>query len=224
VTKEKSFKRRVRERMSKTGESYTAARGEVTQKRDRIRSARTKPAAAEDRPSDAKVMEATGRNWESWFSILDRWGARDKKHPETVNFLTDERGVPGWWAQSITVGYERARGMRVKHQQADGFSVSASKTIAVPIDVLMDAVLDHRTRRKWLTDSTMSRRPSRADRTARFNWEDGSSRVVFYFSDKGPAKSTVAMAHERLPDADEAEIKKAYWRERLADLKGFLES
>jgi hypothetical protein len=29
MTKERSFKRRVRERMSKTGESYTAARGHV---------------------------------------------------------------------------------------------------------------------------------------------------------------------------------------------------
>jgi hypothetical protein len=31
MTKEKSFKRRVRERMSKTGESYTAARPRVAE-------------------------------------------------------------------------------------------------------------------------------------------------------------------------------------------------
>jgi hypothetical protein len=224
VTKEKSFKRRVRDRMSKTGESYTAARSKVTQKRDRIQSARAKLAATDERPSDAKVKEATGKKWTSWFSILDRWGARSKKHPEMVRLLMDEHGVPGWWAQTITVGYERARGMRLKHQQTYGFSISASKTVAAPLDVLMDAVLNPRTRRKWLTEGAMSRRPSQAERTARFDWEDGSTRVVFYFSEKGPAKSAVAMAHERLPDADEAETKKAFWRERLADLKVLLES
>jgi hypothetical protein len=42
--------------------------------------------------------------------------------------------------------------------------------------------------------------------------------------DKGPSKSAVAVAHERLPDADEAETTKLSWRERLSDLKSFLES
>ena len=69
-----------------------------------------------------------------------------------------------------------------------------------------------------------SHRPSQADRTARFDWEGGPTRVVFYFTEKGPAKSTVAMAHESLPDADEAETKKVFWRERLRDLKVFLET
>jgi hypothetical protein len=32
------------------------------------------------------------------------------------------------------------------------------------------------------------------------------------------------VAHERLPDADEAEPAKLLWRERLSDLKSFLES
>jgi hypothetical protein len=130
MTKEKSFKRRVRERMSKTGESYTAARSHVTQKRARVEAARTKLAAAPMPVSEEKLKEATGRRWEAWFSILDRWGARDRKHGEMVGFLMDEHDVEGWYAQAITVGYERARGMRLKHQQADGFTVYASKTIA----------------------------------------------------------------------------------------------
>jgi hypothetical protein len=224
MTKEKSFKRRVRERMSKTGESYTAARGQVSQKRDRVQAARTRLASTADRPSDDKIKDATGKRWEAWFSILDRWGSRQRKHGETVGFLMDEHDVPGWWAQSITVWYERARGMRLKHQQADGFTIYASKTIAVPIDVLFDAFVNPRLRRKWLTDGTMSLRTSQQGHTARFNWEDGSTRVSVSFDDKGPSKSAVAVAHERLPDADEAEKTKLSWRKRLTDLKSFLES
>lgn len=224
MTKEKSFKRRVRERMSKTGESYAAARSQVSHKRDRIQAAGTRLAATDDRPSDDKVEEATGKRWETWFSILDRWGARQRKHGETAAFLTEEHDVPGWWAQSITMWYERARGMRLKHQQADGFTIYASKTIAVPLEVLFDAFVDPRSRQTWLTDGTMSLRTSQPRRTARFDWGDGSTRVSVSFDDKGPAKATVAVAHERLPDPDEAETAKASWRERLANLESFLEA
>ena len=148
MTKERSFKRRVRERMSKTGESYAAARSQVAQKRDRVEAARTRLAATDDRPSDDTVEAATGKRWEVWFSILDRWGAGDRKHGEIAAFLMEEHDVPGWWAQSITVWYERARGMRLKHQQADGFTIYASKTFAVPLDVLFDAFVNPRSRRK----------------------------------------------------------------------------
>jgi hypothetical protein len=188
MTKERSFKRRVRERMTKTGESYAAARSQVSQKRDRVQAAHVRLAATADRPSDDKVATATGKGWEAWFSILDRWGARDPKHREMVAFLMDENDVPGWWAQSITVWYERARGMRLKHQQADGFTVYASKTIAVPLEILFDAFVNPRSRRKWLTDATMSLRTSQPGHTARFDWErpDARERLV---RGQGPGKS-----------------------------------
>lgn len=224
MTKERSFKRRVRERMSKTGESYAAARGQVSQKRERVRAARTRLAATTERPSDDKVRAATGKRWEAWFSILDRWGARQRKHGETAAYLMDEHDVPGWWAQSITMWYERARGMRLKHQQPGGFTIYASKTIAVPVEVLFDAFVNPRTRREWLTDGTMSVRTSQPGHTARFDWADGSTRVNVSFEEKGPAKATVAVAHERLPDPDEAERAKTSWQGRLAELKAFLEA
>jgi hypothetical protein len=224
MTKEKSFKRRVRERMSKTGESYSAARSQVSRKRDRIRESRGRLATTADRPSEDKVTEATGKRWDAWFSILDRWGARQRKHGETVRFLMDSHQVPGWWAQSITMWYERARGMRLKHQQADGFTIYASKTIAVSAEILFDAFVNSRSRRKWLTDGTMRLRTSQPGRTARFDWESGSTRVSVSFEEKGAAKTTVAVAHERLADPDEAETAKASWRARLADLKSFLEA
>jgi hypothetical protein len=224
MTKESSFKRRVRERMSNTGESYAAARSQLSQKRVRVQTARERLAATDDRPTDDKVAAATGKRWEAWFSVLDRWGARQRKHGETVAFLMEEHDVPGWWAQSITVWYERARGMRLKHQQADGFTIYASKTIAVPLEVHIDAFVNPRSRRKWLTDGTMSLRTSQPGHTARFDWGDGATRVSVSFEDKGATKATVAVAHERLPDADEAEVTKASWRERLADLKSILET
>jgi hypothetical protein len=92
--------------------------------------------------------------------MLDRWGARDRMYRETVRHLMDEHGVEGWWAQAITYGYERSRGMRRKHQQADGFTVDASRTIAVPIEVAFDGFVNSRRRKGWLTAGTMSPRTS----------------------------------------------------------------
>lgn len=61
-------------------------------------------------------------------------------------------------------------------------------------------------------------------RAARFDWEDGSTRVNVSFEDKGPAKSSVAVAHERLADPNEAETAKALRKDRLTNLKSFFES
>jgi hypothetical protein len=139
MTERKNLKRRVRDRMEKTGERYTAARRHVVD------------AKSETRPepdmgglgSDEAVVRATGRSRDEWFAILDEWGATARSHKEIARYLYDEQGVPGWWAQNVTVGYERARGMRAKHETTGGFQVSASKTVAVPVERLFEAVADH---------------------------------------------------------------------------------
>jgi hypothetical protein len=69
-------------------------------------------------------------------------------------------------------------------------------------------------------------RPPTATRpkSARFDWGDGETRLIVDFTAKSESKSVVALAHERLPDAEEADRMKAYWRERLSVLRSQLES
>ena len=220
MTTQKTFKRRVRTRMATTGESYTAARRQLI--------------AAGDAPdpgtptyqavvSDDRLLEATGKRHEEWFALLDAWGATERTHTEIARHVNGELGVDGWWAQSITVGYERARGMRAVGQMKDGWTINASKTVAVDVDSLFDAVADERSRAAWLPDAELGLRTATKPRSARYDWEDGATRVVVSFEAKGPQKATVHVAHERLPDADTAEEMKAYWRRALVDLKGWLE-
>lgn len=124
MTRDKAQKRATRARMGKTGERYTAARRHVVKPPEELR--------AEDLGhTDAAIRQNTGKGWREWLSILDGWGARERKHGDTVARLMKEHGVPGWWAQAVTVGYERARGMRAKYQRATGFTVSVSKTFDV---------------------------------------------------------------------------------------------
>ena len=224
MTTQKLFKRRVRERMSKTGESYTAARRQVAGKRDRVNAPQVDLGPALELASDEKVTQATGHGWEHWLTVLDEWGARDHKHGEIATYLSAQHGVPPWWTQAVTNGYERMRGMRRKHQQADGYTVYASKTVNVPIDVLFDAFVDDGVRPHWLTDGTMTLRTKQPGKTARFSWGDDATRILVTFDEKGPSKASAYVSHERLPDAEVAEIAKTLWKKRVAALKAFLEA
>ena len=220
MTKQRTFKRRVRERVAKTGESYTAARRMLIQGGDI-----PETAVAEFQPpvADERVIEATGRGWQAWFEVLDRWGATEHTHKEMASWLREKHGVDGWYAQSLTVGYERARGLRAPGEHADGFAIGASKTIAVPVARLFDAFEKPTVRERWLPGADMRVRTATAPKSARYDWEDGSTRVIVGFEDAGESKSRVALSHERLPDADTADEMKAWWRERLVALKSELE-
>ncbi len=220
MTRQKTFKRRVRERMAKTGESYTAARRMLIANGDR-----PDTAVAEFEPfvAEEKVLEVTGRGWQDWFRLLDEWGAPSRTHTEIARWLREEHRVDGWYAQALTVGYERARGLRAPGEKADGFAVTASRTVAVPVERLFAAFEDVPLRQRWLPGAGMRTRTATAPRSARYDWEDGSTRLIVGFEDKGESKSLVSLSHERLPDAETADEMKAWWRERLTELKALLE-
>jgi hypothetical protein len=218
MTRQKSFKRLVRSRMEKTGESYTTARAALLA---------ADGAKATEGPtltmSDDAVRRRTGRGWEEWFDMLDAWGASERPHPEVARWLSEEQGVAGWDAQSVTVSYERARLLRAVGERSDGFVVTASKSVAVPVDRLFDAFVDESLRASWLPGAELRERTATRPRGARFDWGDGTTRLVVGFESKGDSKSAAALQHERLADAQEAERMKAYWRARVEVLKQVLE-
>ncbi|HEV2784946.1 MAG TPA: DUF4287 domain-containing protein [Solirubrobacteraceae bacterium] len=223
MTSQKSFKRLVRTRMEKTGMSYTAARAALL-------SAEEPPAPADvaQEPvlttSEAVIRRRTGRGWEEWFDLLDAWGAVDRPHGEIARWLAAEHGADGWSSQSIAVSYERARGLRAVGERADGFAATATKTVAVPVEVLYDAFADESLRARWLPGAELRRRTATRPKSARFDWGDGQTRLIVSFVAKGEAKSTLALSHERIADAEQAERHKAFWRERVAVLKEVLET
>jgi len=95
--------------------------------------------------------------------------------------------------------------------------------VAVPVERLYDAVVDPSLRERWLPDGELRERTATKPKSARYDWGDGTTRVNVGFEAKEDAKSTVAISHERLRDAGEAERMTAYWRARVAALKEVLE-
>lgn len=216
MTEQKARKRQIRTRMAKTGERYTAARRNLSEP------APLPPRVAEPMVSDASVRRATGKAWDDWFRILDAWGGAGHTHTEIARHLSADLGVDGWWAQNVTVGYERARGMRAEHQRPDGFTVGVSKTFPVDAERLHRAFAQARQRNRWLERGTLTLRTATAPRSARFDFEDGSSRVAVFVTPKGEARSTASIQHERLGDASEVERIREFWRKRLGALEELL--
>jgi hypothetical protein len=217
--------------MAKTGERYTSARRQVLAKA--LIEPVSEPPAAMPGPqppatptaetaaystSDEAMRKATGRGHEEWFALLDAWGATDHSHTEIAEWLSSAHGAPSWWRQSITVDYERARGMRKAHEMRDGFSVSVTRTIPLSAEAALATFADPTILRTWLPDAALQPRPTRARLTARFDWAEPASRVVVTTTPKGVSKAVIAVVHERLPDAAAAARLKTYWRARLKDL------
>ncbi|MBA3234998.1 MAG: SRPBCC domain-containing protein [Chloroflexi bacterium] len=122
------------------------------------------------------------------------------------------------------MSYERARGLRARHQMTSGFAIAVTRTVDVRADRLLASFTEAEIRRRWLPDATLERRPTKAANTARFDWSEPTSRLVVTVTPKGPGRTTVTLQHERLPDGESADRLKAEWRQRLDALKSMLEA
>jgi hypothetical protein len=209
MTTEKARKRATRERMTKTGERYAAAHRHTATK--------LPPRVEEPGMTDASIRKGTGKIWDEWFRILDEWGATERTHRDIARWLHDEQGVPGWWSQTVTVGYERARGMRARHETTTGFQVSVQKTIAAPAERIERAFTQTRQRNRWLDAGALTARTTKPSRAvADFDAEDGS-RVTIYLVPKKDS-TAVQVVQTKMASAAKVPTQRAFWRARLQAL------
>ena len=228
MTENKDLKRLVRARMKKTGEAYTTARAQVTRKpatKKRAASTRASDApvsashpreyAAIAGMSDAAIKEKTGCTWATWVKSLDYYGAETMSHREIADLVHEKWNVEGWWSQSVTVGYERIKGLRAHGQRRDGsYEATKSRTYNVPVMKLFDAWADSKIRRTWLGENGVKLRTATAPKWVRLGWSDGGI-VAAGFTAKGKDKSAVSVQHTKLADRESAQRFKEYWSERL---------
>ncbi|HVT44316.1 MAG TPA: hypothetical protein VMT00_07990 [Thermoanaerobaculia bacterium] len=173
--------------------------------------------------SDASVRKATGKTWAEWTRALDAVDAASRPHREIADLVHEKFKVPGWWAQTVTVGYERIRGLREIGQRRGGsYEASKSRTFAVPMARLFEAFEKARIRNRWIPDLKLTVRKATPGRSMRISVDDGTS-LELWFTEKGAGKSQVAIQHTKLPSKADAENRKRYWAERfdrLAELLG----
>lgn len=206
------------------------------------------PRSSEETAGDDKVLAATGRRRAEWFALLDDDGAASQSHGTIAALLMERYGVPGWWAQSVTVAYEQARGLRRPGQRPDGtYEVNVSRTVAASRSEIFAFASDDVARRLWLdgalSEVALGDEPvlletvgATAPASVRWRWpataRGGSDRgrVILALTDapdradgtpSGKVRATVQ--HSRVLDPDDLPALKAFWAERLEALRDRVE-
>ena len=169
------------------------------------------------------VARATGKAWDQWLAILDKAGAVAMPHKAIASLLSDKFGVPPWWSQMVTVGYEQARGLRKPHQKADGFAASASRTVATGLDRLYGAWTDPALRAVWLGGAPIEVKRATDGKSMRITWTAGGSSVDVNFYPAGAGRSRVQVEHGKLADEKARAAQKGFWGGALDRLKAMLE-
>ena len=172
--------------------------------------------------SDAAVRARTGRDWAGWFAALDRAGAAQLPHREIAQLLTRRHHIPSWWGQMVTVEYERARGLRARHQSADGFSVAISKTLAARLPHLYAVTARADERRKWFPARSFEPSAQTPNKYFRGRWKQGA-RLEIGFYTRQPGKSQIAVQVSRLAKKSDVEPVRRSWKAALARLQNLLE-
>ena len=173
------------------------------------------------RVNDEAVVAKTGRTWDEWFAVLDGASAAKMAHRDIAATLHEHFGVPGWWAQTVTVEYERARGMRDVHQTTRGYEVSVSRTIEAAPDGVWAAMTQPPLVARWI-NCPFRDRGSKQARTVRADFDGGTSNLMLGYSDKGIGRTQVGVTQSKLPDHNAVETQRAYWRAAIDRLEALL--
>ena len=183
------------------------------------------------------VAKATGRDWDAWLEFLDGLGAREMSHKEIVALVAGPGELSnGWWQQSVAVGYEQARELRVVGQTSGAdYQIGVQKTLPIPAAEAWRLMAEGPWRDAWLgTTDALELRKGAQYRTAEGRWGEVRSAVPgerlrltwcgpelerpstlqIYLAASGD-KTSVRFHQERLSSLEERERMRAHWREVL---------
>ena len=242
MTRARALKHAIRTRAAKTGERYTTARRHVLNSLQLVPQAETPAVAAPPAakraglPSEQKFIAKTGHGFDHWFAVLDCFDAVKKGHTAAARHLYETHGVDGWYAQGITVAYERARGVRAVNQRCDGaYEVSVSKTMTGDAKAVINALTAPKQRAKLKVSEpglvpalgAALKAPKskgfvvRADGLGRYRYKWGDTIVQFYMVPKA-GKVSVVVTNSKLADNAMVEERRGVWREMLSSLATLL--
>lgn len=189
--------------------------------------------------SDQAVQKATGESWEHGFGVLDAVGAQKMTHKAIAQHLIESEGISGWWAQSITVAYERARGMRAVGETTRGFQVSKQKTFLPDPTAAWELLLSTEGLTCWLGEGAppelsegqvfelnegarVEVRGIRPGEQVRLGWEPAGGAatqvLIALVSASASGRGTIGFTWENLPDAQARDQTRERLGESLARL------
>lgn len=164
----------------------------------------------------------TGRDWEEWLVFFEDIGASTLSHAEIAARIVKTGDASSWWAQSLAVAYEQHIGRRLPGQRSDGtHETSTTKTIQGSIDHALD-IWRRRLGTIEAEGAISFAAPAAESRSD--NWRywrrplsDGT-RLSVTIGEKQNGKSTIAVTHTRLLDADDVVKWRAFWKAIISGL------
>ena len=231
MTEARKLKQKIRKRAQRTGESYAAARRHVVAQMDAERAAKTEAtarkaqvASATGAVSEARCIEKTGHGFAHWFEVLDRFGARAAGHTKAARHLHTDLGVSAWYAQSITVAYDRAHGLREVGQRSTGdYQTSVSRVLPISQEAARDLLAEAPARDRWLApiDGEVARwllgslaagSLTPRGKTLRLRERLGETVVQLELVAKADGRSSVGVRHDKIATKEAMIAFRDQWR------------
>ncbi len=191
---------------------------------------------------DETYKQKTGKSLMEWVEELNSHQAVDWTHKQVVAHLISQHKLDDWWAQMITVEYEKHHGKRTLGQTQDaGFEIGAQRTFPVDATELWELLMSPEGSVLWLGDSlaiplekgqTFSATGNDYEirslsdgeklRLRKTSSDNTVSTIQLYVTPKKD-KSTLLIHHEKLQDESMRATMKTHWHNVLDKLQSYIE-
>lgn len=204
------------------------------------------PMATQKRPTDDAVKKATGKNWQAWFTLLDKKKAGTMTHTEIARMLREKKLITKpWWSQMVSNIYEKERGKRVTGETLDaGFQVDVTKTIPSAAKDVWDLLTSPKGTGVWLGEELpLTLEPGATYATAKgitgeVRTVSPGTRLRLTWQPKGPSTQTtlqitvtprksthgtcIGFHQEKLKSSKQREMMRRHWQGALDRLGNIL--
>ncbi|MDJ0335748.1 hypothetical protein QMG83_10980 [Salinibacterium sp. G-O1] len=216
MTTQETLTRRIRQRMLATGERYGAARRALPAP---MPAAAASTWLAQPMQTTEVITASTDRDWDDWVALIEAGPGREAGHTAIAAWLRDEHAVDPWWAQAVTIGFERITGLRLPGQMKDGtFTVSRTRLLPADATDLRALLLDDADRAELLPGYELTLRSKPESKSLRFTFAQDAEPlgvVMFAFDPAPKQRIRLTVTHEKLDSIDLGEHWKEFWSEWL---------
>lgn len=171
--------------------------------------------------SAAAIKKATGKSRDEWIALLTKIKAETLSHKEIAAKLYDDYNVKGWWAQMLTVEFERSIGRREVGQSCEGdFGTSVNKTLAGTMDSALSNWQKLVGDRREFDGVAFAHEPNITETLKWRYWRVSladNSKININIMQKNPEKAAFSLQHEKLQNQNDIERWKKYWKTFLTD-------
>ncbi|MCL4789616.1 MAG: hypothetical protein KJ070_22975 [Verrucomicrobia bacterium] len=170
------------------------------------------------------TRQQTGKTPDEWFALVDTRLGRNPGRKAVGDFLFKEMKVDAWWAATLVVGYEAARGIVEKDGRPRGYAICVTKSIAAAAEQVFALVADA----KWTgADTKIAIQKATPGKLIRFALNGGGhpeGELVEIKLTPSAGKVSIVLNHERIQDRGRADGLRDAWGAVLNEWKTSLEA